>query len=38
MNCILFGKAMAERSGFFCLSYAVMRVIVWTFPSWIQTY
>ena len=33
-----FREGMTERSGFFCLSYAVMRVIVWTFPSWIQTY
>lgn len=29
---------MAERNEFFYLSYAVMRGIIWTFPSWIQTY
>ena len=38
MNCILFGKAMAERNEFFSLSYVAMRVIIWTFLSWIQTY
>ena len=29
---------MAERNEFFSLSYVAMRVIIWTFLSWIQTY